>query len=192
MPIDHSPVAARSSAIPASLHRRAIHMLLALTMLGAMLDGHAASDADDIEKDKSWREAEVQLPNAPEAGNLLRFYVSATTTLSFAIDAKSLTVGDDGVVRYTLVTTSQSGARNLSHEGIRCQTMEKKLYALGRADGTWSRARKDEWEPISNHIANRQHAALAADYFCQNGGVSGSARSIVDRIRSERPLTTER
>ena len=74
-------------------------------------------DFDDGEK--PWQEIAVQLPAPPVAANLVPFFVSATATQEFAIDAKSLTLGSDGVIRYSLVTTSTSGAKNISYEGIR-------------------------------------------------------------------------
>jgi hypothetical protein len=143
-------------------------------------------DFDDYEK--PWQEVAVQLPPVPQAKNLLPFYVSPTATQSFAIDAKSITVGADNVVRYTLVATSSSGAKNISYEGIRCQLLQKKLYAFGHADGSWSRSRRDQWEPISGNAANRQHAALAGDYFCEGRTVAGNPAQMVNRIRKSGAL----
>lgn len=143
-------------------------------------------DFDDQEK--PWQEIAVQLPSAPAPENLLAFDVSATATQSFAIDAKSLTVGSDGVVRYTLVAKSREGATNISYEGIRCESFEKKMYAFGRPDGSWSRSRRDQWERIFESSTNRQHSALAKDYFCRGKVVEGKAEDIVQRIRSQRPV----
>jgi hypothetical protein len=173
---------------------RPICAMLALIALGTAISSHAASsfDEDFDNQDKSWKEITIQLPGPPEPANLLRFDVGPLATQAFAIDAKSISIGADGVVRYTVVTTSRSGARNLSYEGIRCQSMEKKLYAFGHADGTWSRSRRDQWEPINKFIANQHHFALAKDYFCQNGGVAGNEAAIIDRLRSDRPLSAER
>ena len=107
------------------------------------------------------RKLRVQLPATPGADNLIPFYVSPTATQHFAIDEKSLSIGKDGVIRYTMVATSPAGAKNISYEGIRCETFERKSYAFARADGTWARSRRDQWEPIVRNAANRQHGALA-------------------------------
>jgi hypothetical protein len=169
---------------------RIARILSVVAVLSASYSAYAQSkfdeDFDDLEK--PWQEVAVQLPGAPVPENLLPFYVSATATQSFAIDAKSLTVGTDGVVRYTLVAKSQEGATSISYEGIRCESFERKLYAFGRPDGSWSRSRRDQWERISENSANRQHAALAKDYFCREKIVAGKAEQIVQRIRSERPV----
>jgi hypothetical protein len=160
---------------------------LAFTMLAfASCAAHAQSqfeeDFDDLEK--PWQEIAIQLPAAPVAENLLPFEtVSATATQLFAVDAKSLTVGADGVVRYTLVSTSQSGAKNISYEGIRCHSMENKLYAFGHPDGAWARSRRDKWEKIPRHSTNNHHATLALEYFCD-----GRAVEIVNRLKMQQPI----
>ena len=132
--------------------------------------------------------APLVLPAAPAKQNLLPFYVSPTTTMNFAIDASSVSVTSDGVVRFTLVIGSPEGARNVSHEGMRCKTAEKKLYATGSTDGSWSPSRNDTWGGIRDVGANRQHAALFNDYFCDSGSVAGSAAAIVKRLRQKKPL----
>lgn len=149
-------------------------------------------DEDFDDENKPWEEIAIQLPAAPQADNLLPFYVSPTATQSFAIDSKSLSVGSDGVVRYTLISVSQSGARNVSYEGIRCQTFEKKIYAIGQTDGTWVRSKRDKWEGIVRGFANRQHAALATDYFCDNSAIASyNVNDIVRRIKSHQTLVDE-
>lgn len=189
------PRAAASASLAApslSVRARVGKMLALLALLAnAAAVAHAASnfEEDFDDHDKTWNEIALQLPAPPRAENLLPFYVSPTATQTFAIDAKSLSVGADDVVRYTLVTTSASGAKNISYEGIRCQVLHKKLYAFGHPDGSWSRSRRDQWEQISGNAANRQHAALAGDYFCQGGLVVGKAPDIIERIRRVRPFT---
>jgi hypothetical protein len=89
------------------------------------------------------------------------------------------------------VAKSQEGATNISYEGIRCQSFERKLYAFGRADGSWSRSRRDQWEPIINNAANRQHAALAKDYFCEEKAIAGKAENMVRRIRYQQTLSPQ-
>jgi len=138
--------------------------------------------------DKAEDPTPLVLPAAPAKENLLPFYVSPQATMNFAIDAPSVIVTPDGVVRFTLVITSSEGARNVSHEGIRCKTGERKLYATGGADGNWSASRNNAWSQIRDVGANRQYAALYKDYFCDFGSVSGNAAAIVKRIRQKKTL----
>ncbi len=143
------------------------------------------------EEDKPWEEIAADFPPAPKAENLLPFYVGPTATQTFAVDSKSLSIGTDGVVRYTLVATSPSGAKNISYEGIRCASFEKKIYALGREDGTWGRSRRDQWESIVRSKVNRQHAALSADYFCSNLTIVGTEKDMINRLKSGKTLTDD-
>ncbi len=149
-----------------------------------------SAQQDDATRDASVSESEFTLPAPPQKSNLLPFYVSATTTLDFAIDSKSVSVSSDGIVRYTMVVTSKSGANNVSFEGMRCATGEKKLYATGRPDGGWSPSRRDAWVQVIELSTNRQHAALMKDYFCDGNSVLGKAEVIVERLRRQKPLNS--
>ncbi len=125
-----------------------------------------------------WKEGEVRFPPYPAPADLLAFDVSSSATASFFIDARSLSLADDGVVRYTLVVRGAGGAENVSYEGIRCETAERKLYAIGRSGGEWVRSGNDAWAQIADNAFNRQHAALFKDYFCR----PGEARPVLDQI----------
>jgi hypothetical protein len=143
------------------------------SLLSLMLAlGAASSTWADFEEDyesKKWQEMEVQLPAAPKQENLLPFFVSAASSNRFFIDGSTLSVGSDGVVRYVLVVLAPEGGRNVTFEGMRCEAREYRIYASGHLDGSWSKARKNEWVRIQESYANRQHAALFLDYFCPVG-----------------------
>lgn len=163
----------------------------ALLTLAAAAQAQSRFEEDFDDKDKPWQEVAVQMPSAPQQADLVPFYVSATATQSFAIDTRSLSLGTDGVIRYTLVAISDAGAKNVSYEGIRCATYERKLYAFGRTDGSWSRSRRDQWERIQSNAANRQHAALAKDFFCAEKTIAGTAENILSRIRHGQTLAPQ-
>jgi hypothetical protein len=130
--------------------------------------GTAAAALREAEE-KPAEEIEVKFPASPQAENLIPFVVSATTDNQFMIDGESLNVSGNGVLRFTLVIVSPSGARNVSYEGMNCSTGERRLYAFGRPDGTWSKARNDQWTRITENSLNRHHAALFTEYFCPLG-----------------------
>ncbi|MDR2678814.1 MAG: CNP1-like family protein, partial [Zoogloeaceae bacterium] len=72
-------------------------------------------DEEDYDTEKpEWKENEVALPPYPQDGDLISLYVSATAQNRFFVDLANLSVGSDGVVRYTLVVISPSGVRNVS------------------------------------------------------------------------------
>jgi hypothetical protein len=85
------------------------------------------------------------------------------------VDAPSISLGEDAVVRFTLVTKSPSGATNVSYEGIRCQTAEKRTYAYGRNNGTWMQARVSKWVNLENIAQNYPQRALYRYFFCPLG-----------------------
>lgn len=141
-----------------------------------------AAFEEDYEQ-KKWEELEVQMPPVPRPENLQSFFVSSATDNLFAVDLPSISVGTDGVVRYTLEIKTSGGARNVTYEGIRCQTRERRIYASGRRDGTWSKARNSEWQKIQDVPANRYHAALFLEYFCPWGVIVNSVDEAREALR---------
>jgi hypothetical protein len=136
---------------------------------------------------KPWVEVEAQLPPKPADADLIGFAVSGATSYRFGIDSKSLSIGTDGVYRYTLVAISAQGARNVTYEGIRCATDERKIYAIGRPDGNWARARNAAWTKIEEVGNNRQHAALEKEYFCPESYGARNTKEIIDRMKIRSP-----
>lgn len=141
------------------------------------------ADDDDGEAVKLWQEVEFQFPAAPRPENLQGFYVGAATENRFFIDVSSLSVGGDGVVRYTLVILSPEGARNVTFEGMRCETKERRVYASGRLDGSWSKSRVSQWSRIQEVYGNRHHAALFLEYFCPDGVIVNNAEQAREALR---------
>lgn len=121
------------------------------------------------EETTPWQELEVEPPAFPKPENLREFYVSPLASNRFMIDASTLAVGSDGIVRYVLVVRTAGGSENISFEGMRCDERTWRLYATGTVGGQWAKARISEWRPIENKSVNRHHAALSRDFFCPNG-----------------------
>ena len=128
-----------------------------------------AAGFDSDYEEKRWEEIETQMPAFPATENLVPFFVSASSDNKFMVDRESIGVGADGVVRYSLVVSTPSGAQNVSYEGLRCSSAERRLYAFGRSDRTWSKARSNQWTKIQESTLNRHHAALYFEYFCPGG-----------------------
>lgn len=152
------------------------HKILVVSLIALVVTaGRAFAGFEDDDEAKKWEEVEFQMPEPPRQQDLLPFYVSASTDNQFLIDPLSVSVGADGVVRYTLIVVVPSGTRNVSFEGMRCETKERRVYAFGRADGAWSKARSSRWERVKEAVNNRHHAALFQDYFCPDGVIVRSA-----------------
>jgi len=119
----------------------------------------------DQEK-KPWEELQAQLPPYPKPEHLLKFDIGSNTSNTYYIDEKSLSVSEDGVVRYTLVIKTGGGATNVSFEGIRCDGRLVRVYAFGHPNNQWSRARNSDWRDIQPREINGYHYALLRDYYC--------------------------
>lgn len=163
-----------------------IRLLSALAVV-CMLPALAAAQGRDFESDydeakKAWKEIEAQIPPYPKQENLLLFE-TAPAGHQFFIDAPSVSVGEDGVVRYTLFVKTAGGAVNVSFEGIRCETREQKYYAIGHPGGAWSKARDPAWRRIETKEFNRHHGVLYADYFCEGRSPVATARNAVDALK---------
>jgi hypothetical protein len=123
------------------------------------------------------------LPTPPsKRGELIEFFVAATSEFRFFIDAASLSVGSDGIVRYVLVARSSAGAESVSFEGMRCATREVRIYALGR-DGAWV-GRETDWRPIQPRGVHAWHNELYREYFCPYREPIESAAKAVQALRT--------
>jgi len=136
----------------------------------------------DQEK-KPWSEIQLMMPASPKQPNLIEFEAGTASAHRFFVDAESISVGNDGVVRYTLMIRTAGGATNVTFEGMRCATREQKLYAIGRSDGTWSRAREPQWRRIEYMEVNRHHGVLYTDFMC-NGKLQLNAKEVLARLKS--------
>jgi hypothetical protein len=121
--------------------------------------------SDDFEN-KPWEAQKAMLPPLPKNENLYQFQAGAGRPFAYFVDLASISVPQRGVLRYTLLARSSSGAANVSYEAIRCDAFERKTYAFGREDNTWSPARLSQWLPIGSGQDSPQRA-LASDFFCQ-------------------------
>ena len=148
---------------------------------GERLRDSAADSIDFTEKPLD--ELPVQLPAPPKAADLLEFDPGRPATLRFYVDPASLSVGTDGIVRFTVVVRGEGTASNVSYEAIRCKTRERKVYAYGRADGTWSAVRAPRWTTIAGLTTDGYRFVLYENYFCPSRQIIGSAREGVEAFR---------
>ena len=92
-------------------------------------------------------------------------------------------VGPDGVVRYTLVARSPSGADTISYEGIRCGGQGLvRIYAFAYG-GKWSRNPSADWKVIEPRGVQRWHAVLRSQFFCPGRFGIQTAEEGVDALR---------
>lgn len=143
-----------------------------------------------IEHSPDWREGAIgELPPLPQDSDLIPFTVSPTSRFHFSLDPNSVSIGQDGVIRYTVVIATPAGARNVRYEGIHCAGNEWRLYSGANEAGTrWDNA-STSWTQIENASANGYHAALANGFFCDNRMPADTdARRLVQNVRYNRTI----
>ena len=156
--------------------RRTLPLLLALVSWAALAAENPMIWGDsgdwgqfdrEFEDSAKWQELQQQLPPYPKPENFIPIPLGARSGNQFFVDYASVSAGKDGVVRYSIVARSPSGAETVSFEGMRCTTGERKLYAFGHDDrGVWSRNRYAKWEPIQGRSLNDFRRELFHHYFC--------------------------
>lgn len=138
-------------------------LLVTLAACGVVRTGRVPDPDEAVDV---WTESEVKIPAFPQSRNLIAFEGVRGSSNRYYIDAASLSIGKDGVVRYTMVIDVAGGARNISYEGMYCEATTQKYYAFGHPDGTWSQARSGEWRSFDVQDQSRPYRVLFMDYFC--------------------------
>jgi CNP1-like family len=139
--------------------------------------------APEEEEKGEWVEESVASPAYPQDSDLIPLAMTPSSN-EFFVDRKSIVLGADKVLRYTMLIRSSAGAVNVTHEGIRCETREKKLYYLGRKDGTWGTARAAKWSTITGSGAVTYQKILMNDFFCPKEVSVKSAAEAISALRA--------
>jgi hypothetical protein len=134
-----------------------------------------------LARDESDAPAADRLPAFPRNENLTEFTVSPPSGFRFFVDRTSISVGKDRIVRFVLVARSPSGVDNISYEGINCREREYRIYAVGRADGSWV-SRPGEWRAIAQSPQPGQ-GTLQREYFCPGGIATADASDAVKALQ---------
>ena len=142
-----------------------------------------ASDGTYGSRDRT-DEPKLALPEYPNPANYLPFEVSAVTPFTFFVDAKSISVAPNAIVRYTLIAKSSDGALNVSYESMRCTDGNFRVYAYGSVGNSWFEVRNPKWELIRTDRRNPQRAVLFNDYFCPLTGYIANAADAVRVLKS--------
>jgi hypothetical protein len=161
--------------------------LFALALSAMAQQQHQKSDWEEkyeerLREERLLNEGIKMLPAFPKRENLIEFTVG-TSDFRFFVDAASLSVSD-GAVRYTVIARSPSGVENIAYEGLRCDTLQYRMYATGRPDGTWV-ARLTPWRSYPRATASSWQHTLAREYFCpSNRETVASEKEAVDALRA--------
>jgi hypothetical protein len=157
-----------------------------------LLAGAAAAEEEEgwrndyVTEAPAWKEQEAKLPAWPDPGRLLEVTVNrANFPFRVYIDPDSVSIGDDRVLRYTVVVVSTSGARNISYEGIRCSKRSYRRYAYGAGD-EWASLAAEPWRPLLEGGMDGYRYVLYRDYLCDLTNPFQKVEEILRRIRHSR------
>jgi hypothetical protein len=130
-----------------------------------------------------WKEVDVPPPPAFRLQGLIPLDLPGST-LRFGVDATSVTLGADGIVRYVVVASSPTGTVNAMYEGLRCGTAEVKTYARHNPDSGWAPVESPQWRPLHGNSQSRHSLIIARTGACVGQGPNRSAATIVKDLRS--------
>lgn len=137
-----------------------------------------AAQAQLTPPDPDWKEVEAPPPAPLRTDRLIRLELPGST-LRFGVDPASVVLTSDGVVRYVVVATSDTGAVNAFYEGIRCSTGETRLYARHNPDKGWVPVKDAQWRSLQEARPSRHSLVIARTGACVGGAPNQSAAQIV-------------
>ncbi|MFC5498728.1 CNP1-like family protein [Caenimonas terrae] len=142
----------------------------------AIVAGAAHAQLSDADPD--WKEVEAPPPAPLRLDRLLPIDIPEST-LRFGVDPASVALTPDGIVRYVVVATSNTGAVNAFYEGIRCSTGEVRLYARHSPDKGWVPVKDSLWRSLSEARPSRHSLVIARTGACNGNAANQSAAQIV-------------
>ena len=146
------------------------------------LDGEEDVDRYKEVPGSEWKEDALVIPPYPLADDLIEVDLSLPEfPFTLFIDAKSLSIGKDRVIRYTAVLRSRNGVENVSYEGIRCKHSKVQRYAYG-SGGQFHPVRNRDWRFIRKDGQDRFRTELVDYYLCPLP-IGDTERQILDKLK---------
>lgn len=142
-----------------------------------------AASAQLMDADPDWKEVEAPPPPSFSKDRLIPIDMPPYVSLRFGVDPASLSITDDGVVRYVMVATSSSGSINAMYEGIRCATGEVKTYARYNSAGQWAAVQEPQWRSLFDNMPSKHALALARQGACEGRTTARSVTAIVNALK---------
>ena len=143
-------------------------------------------------KKEKFIELNISLPPYPQESALQTVPIdNRNAGFQYSVDVNSLSVGSDGVTRYTMVVKSPSGSSNVFYEGVRCDTAEYKTYAYGTTAGTFLPLRNASWKPIVSGDNRHYQQDLAKNFLCNPSGGPYKRAIVINRFQNFQDESTD-
>lgn len=135
--------------------------------------------------DAEWKESDTPAPPAFDEKKLVMFDVPTSLSLVYGIDPATVSISkSDSLVRYVVVATSSSGARNVMYEALRCATGEFKTYARYSSDGKWNLVSNPQWRSVFDNMPSKHPLRLARAGACDQTAPVGSVAELVNKLKN--------
>lgn len=142
--------------------------------------------------EEAWKEDnQIKFPPLPKPDNLVALDAEAIGSgYEYFVDAESLSLGEDKVLRYSVVLESGTGVRNTFYEGIRCETREVKTYGYASRQGGFKSVASSPWKRIRRRGAYAHQHLLAEVYVCDREGWPITEKQVRERLAQNSPSGT--
>lgn len=128
------------------------------------------------------RDLSYALPPVPTESSVVRINLgSAGERYKFGVDARSIMVAPNDVVRYAIWSAGPSGKQSARYEGIRCSTGERRLYAWTRSNN-WALVKNSPWQNTAASGNHKLQQLLFEQVFCSANVAAGTSEEISYRL----------
>jgi hypothetical protein len=136
---------------------------------------------EDEDKDKV-SEQQIPPPAYPRDSDLIEFKLRNPTTNRFYVDARSVSVAKDRIVRLTVVIRTPTNETNVRFAGVNCDERQWKDYAFAGNDHQWAVDETAQWRPIQDLRYNNYQYTLYEDFLCIGGVLSSHPAGEADKL----------
>ena len=137
-----------------------------------------------------WAEKQVPPPPAFDMKKLVAVDVPGSA-LAYGVDPASIQISNkDGIVRYVMVATSTSGARNVMYEGLRCSTGEFKTYSRYSPEGEWKPVTDAQWRSVFGNMPSKHALRFAKAGACDGATSASTVDLLVSRLKNPNSRTS--
>ena len=122
-------------------------VLAQMARADAIFDDPAVTPNEGFADRPQWVEQSTTPPPMPAEQGLMALDVKDSSNNQYFFDPNSLSIGEDGVTRLSLVVTHRGGNQTITFEGIRCETGAYKLYGIANG-AEWTTPQNSPWRAI--------------------------------------------
>ena len=156
-------------------------LVLAVFTFGASPGLRAQPAVDEPE----WVESQVPPAPAFDVNKLVTMDMPYSASLVYGVDPSAISISkSDSVLRYVMVATSASGARNAMYEGLRCATGEFKTYARYVGDGPWKPVVDPQWRSMFGNMPSKHALQFARAAACDGAAPVSTVDGVIARLKN--------